>query len=100
MVTTSMLIAGARCLASLVPPEEREKGVLFPPLHEIRDISVKVAAQVAKQALHEGVAEGLMHHDTFTSAEDLDHLSIDELEQLCRVRMWNPSYSTLVYKPH
>mmetsp|Transcript_522 Transcript_522/g.1868 ORF Transcript_522/g.1868 Transcript_522/m.1868 type:complete len:96 (+) Transcript_522:1874-2161(+) len=94
-----MLIAGARCLAALVPLEDRQQGILFPPLRDIRDISVKVAAEVARQALREGVAEGITHHDTFTSADDLATLTQDELEQMCKARMWNPAYSTLVYKP-
>lgn len=56
-VTDTMFLAAARALADTVTAEDLESGALFPPLPRIRDVSVTIAAAVARVAYAEGLAE-------------------------------------------
>ena len=57
-VTDSMFLKAARTLASLVRPEELEKGNLYPSLKRIREVSGKIAVAVAEEAFRQGLARG------------------------------------------
>ncbi|KAK2962614.1 Malic enzyme [Blattamonas nauphoetae] len=54
-VTDRMLYRSAAALAEQVSEEEVKKGILFPPLSQIRDISHKIATAVVHEAMDEGV---------------------------------------------
>jgi malate dehydrogenase (oxaloacetate-decarboxylating)(NADP+) len=56
-VTDTMFLAAARALADTVTADDLESGALFPPLPRIRDVSVTIAAAVARVAYAEGLAE-------------------------------------------
>lgn len=56
-VTGRMFLAAARSLAAQVGEAQLEQGAIYPPLNEIRDISLNVASAVAEQAYAERVAE-------------------------------------------
>jgi malate dehydrogenase (oxaloacetate-decarboxylating)(NADP+) len=56
-VTGGMFLAAARSLAAQVDEAQLEHGAIYPPLSEIRNISLSVACAVAEQAYAEGVAE-------------------------------------------
>ncbi|KAL3747397.1 hypothetical protein ACJRO7_016216 [Eucalyptus globulus] len=53
------LLAASEALASQVSPEDVEKGLIYPPLRNIREISAQVAANVAKVAYDLGLATRL-----------------------------------------
>lgn len=54
-ITDDMLIESAETLANCVTDKEIAQGCLYPPLHTIRDVSVKIAAAVAKLAEAKGL---------------------------------------------
>jgi malate dehydrogenase (oxaloacetate-decarboxylating)(NADP+) len=57
LIPDALWIEGARALAGLVTPEEREKGMVFPPQKDILAISTAVAERVAKLAFDKGLAQ-------------------------------------------
>ncbi|CAM6084569.1 unnamed protein product [Calypogeia fissa] len=54
-----MFVEAAVTLAKLVTPEQLDKGMLYPPMEQIRDISAHIAASVAKVAYDQGLATKL-----------------------------------------
>jgi malate dehydrogenase (oxaloacetate-decarboxylating)(NADP+) len=56
-VTDAMFYAAARGLAHQVTKASLEQGALFPPLTQIRQVSVEIATAVAEVAYEEGLAE-------------------------------------------
>jgi malate dehydrogenase (oxaloacetate-decarboxylating)(NADP+) len=56
-VTDTMFYAAARALALQVTQASLEAGSLFPPLPEIRKVSVEIATAVAEVAYEEGLAK-------------------------------------------
>ncbi len=56
-VTDTMFYAAARVLATRVSDESLALGQLFPPLREIRDVSLEIALAVAGVAYDEGLAQ-------------------------------------------
>ncbi len=55
-VTNAMFLAAARTLAGLVQPEDLALGRVYPPLTKVRDISLQIAAAVARVAHDAGLA--------------------------------------------
>jgi malate dehydrogenase (oxaloacetate-decarboxylating)(NADP+) len=51
-----LLLEAARTLAGLVRPEDLEAGALYPPLKDIRKISLAIAVSVANKAYALNVA--------------------------------------------
>jgi malate dehydrogenase (oxaloacetate-decarboxylating) len=76
-VTHSMFHAASKALSNLVTAEQKQKGLLLPPLKGIRKVSFEVAFAVAKQAREEGV--GI-------------RVSDERLAQLLSAAMWVPHY--------
>jgi malate dehydrogenase (oxaloacetate-decarboxylating)(NADP+) len=76
-VTDDMFLAAADALAAMVTDEALGQGRLYPPLPEIRDVSVAIAKAVAELAYEHGVA----------GAERQD-----DLEAQVRSIMYDPGY--------
>ncbi len=55
-VTTEMFITSSEALAACSPLVKGESDLLLPELHTIRDVSSRIAFEVGKQAMAEGVA--------------------------------------------
>jgi len=55
-VTDEMFAAAARTLAGLLSKEEMANGLLFPPLTSIRNVSVKIATEVARIGFERGLS--------------------------------------------
>ena len=55
-ITDSMFLAAARTLAARVRPEDLALGRVYPPLSDIREVSLQIAAAVAAVAYEEGLA--------------------------------------------
>jgi len=51
-----IFLVAAKTLASLVKPEHLDEGALYPPLKDIRKISLAIAVNVAKTAHEKGLA--------------------------------------------
>lgn len=94
VISDGMLQAAAECLAAYMKEEEVLKGIIYPPISSIRDITKEVAAAVVKEAVAEDLAEGYRDMD----ARELRRLSQEETVTYVKKNMWNPDYPTLVYR--
>ncbi len=82
-ITDNMFMQAAKALAECSPARLNPDANLLPPLHEIREVSLRVALAVAREAIVSGVA-------TKSS------ITVDNLEAYLRKFMWKPEY--LPYK--
>ncbi|WYZ44585.1 hypothetical protein EsH8_VII_001021 [Colletotrichum jinshuiense] len=84
LVTDKMLVAAVEGVASLSPALKDQTAPLLPGVEVVRDVSVRVARNVIKAAVEEGVAteEGIPGSD-----EDLD--------EWIREQMWTAEYRPL-----
>jgi malate dehydrogenase (oxaloacetate-decarboxylating)(NADP+) len=76
-VTDTMFLAAARTLARCTTQSDLDQGSLYPPLSAVRDVSARIAADVADIALRDGLA------------------SIErpaDVERAIRAEMYDPSY--------
>jgi malate dehydrogenase (oxaloacetate-decarboxylating) len=76
-VTDGMFMAAAGALSDLAPARRDPNGLLLPPLEDVRAVSRHVAVAVAREAVREGLVEGL---------------DGAELERRIAARMWTPRY--------
>ncbi|XP_058951791.2 NADP-dependent malic enzyme isoform X2 [Pocillopora verrucosa] len=83
-VTDDMFLLAAESLANQVEASQLEKGCLFPPLKEIREVSTKVAVDVVKLAYSSGLAT--------------IHPEPEDKEQLVKDNLYSPDYMS--YIPH
>jgi len=56
-ITDGMFLTAAETLASMVTEEERATGNLYPSLKRIREVSGRIAVEVAKEAFRDGLAQ-------------------------------------------
>ena len=83
-LSDKMLVAAVKALAAMSPAlKDPDKGLL-PDVVDVREISVKIAKSVIKQAVDEGLA-------TETGIPDDD----GELDIWVREQMWEPKYRAL-----
>jgi malate dehydrogenase (oxaloacetate-decarboxylating)(NADP+) len=76
-VTDTMFLAAARTLARCTSQADLDQGSLYPPLSAVRDVSARIAVDVAEIALRDGLA-------TIERPDDL--------EQVIRAEMYDPTY--------
>ena len=55
-VTNGMVVASVRALANFVDDEQLKKGLLYPPLSDVRKVSRCIAVDVVNRAIKEGEA--------------------------------------------
>lgn len=77
-LTDDDFYVAAECLSKLVSKERLEKGCAYPPLSEIRDVSLKIAAAVAENVIK-------------TGRSSLKAIPQD-LTEHCKSMMYTPSY--------
>ncbi|KAJ8573231.1 hypothetical protein K7X08_009742 [Anisodus acutangulus] len=92
-ISDTMLEAAAECLASYMSDDEIKRGILYPSINDIRDITAEVGAAVLRAAVAEDLAEG--HGDV--GARELQHMSEEETIEHVRHNMWYPVYGPLVH---
>ncbi len=76
-VTDVMFMHAAKALAECSPVHYNPEDNLLPPLSQIRQVSLKVAVAVAKEAIHAGLA---------------NYIPTGDLEQYLLNYMWEPEY--------
>ncbi|OOF04049.1 NAD-dependent malic enzyme [Salinivibrio sp. MA427] len=76
-VTDGMLMASSRALSECSPLAKRGIGALLPPLEDITQVSKRIAFEVAKEAIVEGVAA---------------ELSDEALKKRIEESFWSPEY--------
>jgi malate dehydrogenase (oxaloacetate-decarboxylating) len=84
LVTSAMLVEATKALAAQAPALKDPDAALIPDVEDVREISMKIAAAVIKQAVKEGVAQ----EEHIPEADE-------ELEEWIRVQMWNAEYRPL-----
>ncbi|MED6183164.1 hypothetical protein PIB30_035483 [Stylosanthes scabra] len=94
LITDGMLQEAAECLAAYMTEEDIHKGILYPSIDCIRNVTAEVGAAVLRAAVAEGVAEG--HGDV--GAKELKHMSKEDTVGYVRENMWFPEYSPLVHE--
>ncbi|KAI0433910.1 malic enzyme [Xylaria sp. FL1042] len=90
LLTDNMLVAAVRGVADLSPALKDDTAPLLPGVEEVRNVSVRVAREVIKAAVREGVA----------TEECIPELGPDsdadaDLEEWIRMQMWEPVYRPL-----
>lgn len=75
-VNDELLIKAAECLSNLVEPSDLELGSLYPPISEIRAVSVEIAKAVIQNAVHQG----------------LSTLPIDTIDERIQAEIYDPRY--------
>ncbi|AZI42602.1 NAD-dependent malic enzyme [Deinococcus psychrotolerans] len=81
-ITDSMIMAAAETLAD---ETVQYGGLVYPPISVIREVSIKVAVRVARQAIFEGVA----------AEKRVRNLTDEELASFVERRFWKPHYLPL-----
>ncbi len=81
-ITDAMIIESAFALARYTEAHYLSRGLIYPPINDLREVSVSVAAQVLAVALAEDTAQ----------RTDLADLDVVALAEYVRSRMWEPAY--------
>ena len=76
-ITDELFLTAAQSLADQVNEKDIQKGSLYPPLKEIRDVSLRIAVDVAEKAFEQGLAR--------------DERPID-LQETIKSYMFDPTY--------
>ena len=84
LLTPSMLVAATKALAAQAPALKDPDAALLPDVVDVREISVKIAAAVIRQACKED-----LNQERDIPSED------GELEEWIREQMWDPVYRPL-----
>lgn len=84
-LSDTMIIAGARRLASLSPALHDPDNALLPDFSEAREVNTEVAVAVAEQAIAEGSA-----------GVDWDR---EEVRDRIAEKQWIPEYPDFIYDP-
>jgi malate dehydrogenase (oxaloacetate-decarboxylating)(NADP+) len=81
LVTDEMFLSAARALADEVSDADLEQGSLYPPVRNIRNVSVAIAAAVAKTVYRQQLAR---------------HPEPDDFRAFIQSRMYEPAYENYV----
>lgn len=76
-IDDTMLIAAARTLAASASDNQLEQGCLYPPLNDIREVSLQIALSVAREAFNQGYSQTRVN---------------EEFEQQLRDYQYDPRY--------
>jgi malate dehydrogenase (oxaloacetate-decarboxylating) len=82
-ITDSMVLVAANALAAYTAEKHLAHGLVYPPVDELQEVSIRVAAAVLKAAIAEGVAQN-------EKARDADPV------QYVRDRFWKAKYLPMV----
>ncbi len=71
LVTDEMFITAAETLADMLSDSDLEKGRLYPPLTEIREISINIALKVAEVAFDKNIARVSRPENLMSTIEEM-----------------------------
>ena len=83
-ISDDMVLESAYALADYTAEHHAEDGLIFPPIDELQNASIKVATRVLKKAIEEGCS----------LRKELEQ---EDLEAFVKSRMWRPEYLPFVY---
>jgi len=83
-ISDEMVLESAYALADYTIEKHVDNGLIFPPVSELQEASIRVAARVLKQAIADGSS----------GRDDLDE---GNLEDFIHSRLWWPDYLPFVY---
>ncbi|GAQ86598.1 malate dehydrogenase (decarboxylating) [Klebsormidium nitens] len=98
-ISDGMLHAATERLAALVPDEVVKQGILYPPIEQIRSISVEIASAIVKKAVEEDLADGYFRGSLRIKPRQLGAMTEAGLKELIASQMWSPQYTPLIYTP-
>ena len=81
-ITDSMVLEAAQALADYSIEKYVEGGLIYPPVDDLQETSIKVATRVVRQAIEDGVAR----------RESIPQ----DVEAFVRERFWHPTYLPFV----
>jgi malate dehydrogenase (oxaloacetate-decarboxylating) len=81
-ITDGMVLEAAATLAEQTTLEHLAAGRVYPPMSELREVSIKVAARVMHRAIRDGVA----------AEYRVRNMNLEQLEAFARSRFWAPKY--------
>jgi malate dehydrogenase (oxaloacetate-decarboxylating) len=82
-ITDAMVMAASEALSDYTAEKHLAKGLVYPPVSELQEVSIRVAAAVIRQAFADGVA---------TSKK----VTPETAEAHVRARFWHPKYLPFV----
>lgn len=80
-IKDELFIVAAETLASMVSDEDLTNGLLYPPLNQIREISLQIATKVAQKVIE---------------MNGLDGQSSDDIESIIREQAFVPEYKSYI----
>ncbi|MEZ4295974.1 MAG: NAD-dependent malic enzyme [Polyangiaceae bacterium] len=83
-ITDSMVMAASEALSDYAAEKHHAAGLTYPPVEELHEVSIRVAASVIRQAFADGVA---------TSAK----VTPETAEKHVREKLWRPRYLPFVH---
>jgi malate dehydrogenase (oxaloacetate-decarboxylating) len=83
--------AAAHAIAEYVNENDLKNGTLFPPLDQLRQVSIEVAKRVGAEAIKAGVADKGCAFAKFKHNNDIERLNT-LVDKIC----WNPEYHELI----
>ncbi|MGV6825539.1 MAG: NAD-dependent malic enzyme [bacterium] len=86
-ISDQMVLESAYALAEYTEEYHSDYGRVYPPISELQEVSIRVAARVLEVALDEGIA---------TNRTSMD---VDDMEAYVRSRFWHPEYLPVKYEP-
>nr|MBF0223183.1 NAD-dependent malic enzyme [Desulfobulbaceae bacterium] len=89
-VLPAFFTAAAKAVSESVSDDDLARGILFPPVHSLAEVSLKVANSVGECALKEGVAR-LCVFSNYQHNSD-----IKRLKTLIKNMRWTPDYIPLI----
>jgi len=89
-VLPEFFTAAAHAVADSVPAGDLQKGILFPPVSELREVSLKVAQAVGRSAIGKGVSRPCVFCSFWHENRE------EKLALLVERMRWRPEYPDLV----
>ncbi|KAI7889704.1 uncharacterized protein EV154DRAFT_513818 [Mucor mucedo] len=78
-ITNRIVLRAAMALADTLTPQERERGLLYPELNRIREVSATIASAVVDQSVRDGLAD-----------DEMKAVHPDDYDAFVQARMWSP----------
>lgn len=79
-ITNRIILRASMALADSLTKQERDRGLLYPELNRIRQVSVVVTSAVIDQAVRDQIA----------TSQDLESVHPDDYDAFVQSRMWSP----------